>query len=390
MGLRNFRCGRSALRLQRERRALAIALRQISCGEEIYAFYGEGYWRARVTPRCAMLEKYGLPANAQGVDLMKHAVQRRAWLTAGKALGIEQLPKRHATAEEQLQRGADDTAGGPQSSGREAAKFAGDAQAQLLQQCASMLEQAASKGGGTGHRHSRDLCPFACVEGAIPAASTEFLQELLASSTSVPSILCLFRPWVAWLLVAWAPGLAGLPGGNHGDCSARMAQLGIHVKVLHDLPSAEDFFTHYVLTGTPLEPRPIESGEHPMPYYLGKVPLQAELPELAQEVTEAETSPQQDMGPGMSLEVFSALRPIQWTTLFCSQDLRSAMKSTTFPVSVGLAKGAALRNLMVCLCGQKRIWLYPPGDARYVYPISKDLAEAMQPEHCDGLKSGNF
>jgi hypothetical protein len=28
----------------------------------------------------------------------------------GKALGIEQLPKRHATAEEQLQRGADDTA----------------------------------------------------------------------------------------------------------------------------------------------------------------------------------------------------------------------------------------------------------------------------------------
>ena len=28
---------------------------------------------------------------------------------------------------------------------------------------------------------------------------------------------------------------------------------------------------------------------------------------------------------------------------------------------------------MVCLCGRKRLWLYPPGDARFVYPISKDL-----------------
>lgn len=36
------------------------------------------------------------------------------------------------------------------------------------------------------------------------------------------------------------------------------------------------------------------SGEHPMPYYLGKVPLQAELPELAEEVTAAQTSPQQE------------------------------------------------------------------------------------------------
>ena len=37
------------LKLKGERRALAVALRDISPGEEIYAFYGEGYWRARPT-----------------------------------------------------------------------------------------------------------------------------------------------------------------------------------------------------------------------------------------------------------------------------------------------------------------------------------------------------
>ena len=33
-----------------------------------------------------------------------------------------------------------------------------------------------------------------------------------------------------------------------------------------------------------------------MPYYLGKVPLRAELPELAEEVNAAKTSPQQAVG----------------------------------------------------------------------------------------------
>lgn len=340
-----------------------------------------------------VLEKYGLPANAQGVDLMKHAVQRRICEGSDKledlankarqALGIEQLPKRHATAEEQLQRGADDTA----------AKFSGDGQLQLLQQSAQMLQQATSK-------------------GSIPSSSAEFLQELLTGETvpvvpAVPSILCLFR----------------------------MAQLGIHadllrgldvpseVQVLHELPSAEAFFTRYVLTGTPVVIRgafpperfqpaatlpdftflrrkcshrrvlvkslgfqdgagrlqfmtdpelklpfsayldaveACERGESPMPYYLGKVPLRAELPELAEEVNAAKTSPQQEYS-----SCFGDLLPEGVFTYFgCGRNTTSAHYD-------------AHENLMVCLCGRKRVWLYPPGDARFVYPISKDRGASM-------------
>ena len=39
-----------------------------------------------------------------------------------------------------------------------------------------------------------------------------------------------------------------------------------------------------------------ERGERPMPYYLGKVPLRAELPELADEINAAKTSPQEEKG----------------------------------------------------------------------------------------------
>ena len=84
-----------------------------------------------------------------------------AWFRC-QALGIEQLPKRHASAEEQLQRGADDTA----------SRFG--TQAQLQEQVFAMLEQAKAK-------------------GSLPAAALLFLQELLGEA-SLPSVLCLFRP----------------------------------------------------------------------------------------------------------------------------------------------------------------------------------------------------
>ncbi|CAK9018711.1 unnamed protein product [Durusdinium trenchii] len=336
-----------------------------------------------------VLEKYGLPGNASGVDLMKHAVQRRICEgsdavedlanQARKALGIEQLPKRQVSAEEQLQRGADETA----------AKFAGDGQPQLWQQCAKMLEQAMAK-------------------GTIPEASMQFLQELLSrEAVSVPSILCLFR----------------------------MAQLGIHVSLLRglripsevpevvELPPAKLFFERYALTGSPVvlrgafsperfEPcgrlpdfdflrqkcshrrvlvkslgfqdgagrlqfmtdpelklpfaayleavERCERGEAAMPYYLGKVPLAAELPELAEEIRAARTDPQQEYG-----SCFGDLLPEGVFTYFgCGRNTTSVHYD-------------AHENLMICVCGRKRLWLYPPGDARFVYPISKDRGPSM-------------
>ena len=35
-------------------------------------------------------------------------------------------------------------------------------------------------------------------------------------------------------------------------------------------------------------------------------------------------------------------------------------------------------NMLICLCGTKRLWLYPPSDARFLYPASGDKADASR------------
>lgn len=42
---------------------------------------------------------------------------------------------------------------------------------------------------------------------------------------------------------------------------------------------------------------------------------------------------------------------------------------------------------MICVCGRKRLWLYPPGDARFVYPISKERSSDAPRENRDGRES---
>ncbi|CAJ1327196.1 unnamed protein product [Effrenium voratum] len=329
-----------------------------------------------------ILEKYGLPGSPQGVELMKHGVQRRICEgsrrlqdlanAAREALGIEQLPSREVSAEEQLAKSADDTA----------ARF-GATKTQLRDQCLELLDQATAK-------------------GTLPKASARFLHELLDDEAPVPSVLCLFR----------------------------MAQLGVEarllrgsgvpkeVPVLQEAPSCEELRS-YVLSGTPVVVRgafvadkgfgpakalpdfdflrkkcshrrvlvkslgfqdasgraqfmtdpelklpfaayldaveACEEGGRAMPYYMGKVPLRAELPELAEEVEGASTSPQKEYG-----SCFGELLPEGVFTYFgCGRNSTSVHYDCH-------------ENLMVCLCGQKRLWLYAPGDARYVYPISKD------------------
>eukprot|EP00913_Durusdinium_trenchii_P011596 g10890.t1 len=245
-----------------------------------------------------VLEKYGLPGNASGVDLMKHAVQRRICEgsdavedlanQARKALGIEQLPKRQVSAEEQLQRGADETA----------AKFAGDGQPQLWQQCAKMLEQAMAK-------------------GTIPEASMQFLQELLSREAVIPSEV----PEVVELppakLFFERYALTGSPVVLRGAFSPErfepcgrlpdfdfLRQKCSHRRVLVKSLGFQDGAGRLQFMTDPELKLPFaayleavercERGEAAMPYYLGKVPLAAELPELAEEIRAARTDPQQE------------------------------------------------------------------------------------------------
>lgn len=334
-----------------------------------------------------IFERYGLPPDARGVDLMKHAVQRRICEGASRveelanqsrrALGIEQLPDRQRTAEEQLSKSADETA----------ARFSDtDMLAGLRVKCQQMLDQSLAK-------------------GIMPPTSASFLRELLdcdRQECSLPSILCMVK-------------MANL--GTHVS-QLRGEGLADTVTILDEMPSSEKFFSDFVLpsrpvvirgaftakTFAPLEKLPdfsylrqkcshrrvltkslgftdeagrsqfmtdpelklplaayldaIEACEQkgtPVPYYLGKVPLKAELPELAAEIEEAETDPQREYG-----DCFGELLPEGVFTYFgCGRNSTSVHYDCH-------------ENLMLCLCGTKKLWLYPPGDARYVYPISKD------------------
>ncbi|CAE8622799.1 unnamed protein product, partial [Polarella glacialis] len=228
-------------------------------------------------------------------------------------------------------------------------------------------------------------------------ASAQFLQALLEDAEGGPpiqSILSMIR--IAQL-------------GIHVDL-LRGRQLPDEVAVLETAPSAEDFFSHFVLPGRPVvvrsaldaerfpplahlpdfgflrercshrrvlvkslgfcdeEGRPqfmsdpelklpflayleaIEAYEKHrtlVPYYLGKVPLRAELPELADEVEAAATCPRREYG-----SCFGELLTEGVFTYFgCGRNTTTVHHD-------------AHENLMLCLCGTKRLLLYPPGDAR--------------------------
>merc|ERR1719330_877710 len=97
-----------------------------------------------------------------------------------------------------------------------------------------------------------------------------------------------------------------------------------------------------------------------MPFYLGKVPLAQELPELAEEIAQAQTCPRREYG-----SCFGGLVPQGvFTYLGCGRN--------TTPVHFD-----AYENLMLCLCGSKRVWLYPPCDAPFLYPVGDGV---MYPE----------
>jgi len=87
------------------------------------------------------------------------------------------------------------------------------------------------------------------------------------------------------------------------------------------------------------------------PFYLGKVPLRAELPELDEDIHRAPSNPAQPY-----TECFGPLTPHGIYTYFgCDRNVTP----THFD---------QFENLLLCVCGTKRLWLYPPSDAPYLYP----------------------
>ena len=97
-----------------------------------------------------------------------------------------------------------------------------------------------------------------------------------------------------------------------------------------------------------------EAQQRRCPVYLGKVPLRTELPELNGVIMDAGTPPVDALK-----DCFGAPLPQGLFTYFgCAGNVTA----THFDES---------ENLMLCLYGTKRLWLYPPSDADSLYPAAK-------------------
>jgi len=342
-----------------------------------------------------ILQKYGLPPNAQGIDRMKHAVHRRVAegacrleLLANKArqqLGLDTMPDRNATAEEVLAAKLEGTLNG-----------AGASSNPVIE---AQLEQFV-----------RDRLQAELRASTFPQATAEYLERLLerreAPVSSIMSLLKMAR--------------IGLPAAslqNHGALDEEVCVL--------ESPTASELFQEHVLPSRPAiirgsidegrfpplrdfpdrgflrhccghrrvlvkslahkdrEGRPVfvsdpelklpfgafldAVGEHersgaPVPFYLGKVALRRELPELAQAVQDASTCPQREFG-----NCFGSLIPEGVFTYFgCGRNTTAVHFD-------------AHENLLLCLSGSKRLFLYHPSDARFLYPCSDFSRSAVVP-----------
>lgn len=340
-----------------------------------------------------ILEKYGQPPNSEGVDLMKHAVERRVAegnfrieLLANRAraiLGIAAMPDRRLTAEAVLAAKAAETEArlGLSAPGCGEMIFA-----QCLQRIAA---EAAS--------------------GALPAASAKYLEAAVTSrEVPVPAVMALLK-------MGRLGHTVSVLGGD---------ALPVQVSVL-DAPRRDVFFREHVLPNRPAvlrgvlsensfpplrnfsdvdflrrrcgnrrvlvkslahcdeDGRPVfvsdpelklplhafldsleshEQSGSPQPFYLGKVPLRRYLPELVEEIESAATCPRRVYG-----DAFGALVPDGVFTYFgCGRNTTAVHFDPN-------------ENLLLCICGSKRLWLYPPSDARHLYPCNDFSRSAVLP-----------
>ena len=99
------------------------------------------------------------------------------------------------------------------------------------------------------------------------------------------------------------------------------------------------------------------------PFYLGKVPLQEELPELAEDIRAHPPGPVEALRGCFGDQIPQGV----YTYFGCDRNLTP----THFDPQ---------ENLLCCLCGTKRLWLYPPSDTDSVYPVpGKNGSRAAAP-----------
>ena len=92
------------------------------------------------------------------------------------------------------------------------------------------------------------------------------------------------------------------------------------------------------------------------------MPLKAELPELDEDICCAPTCPKRALGACFGDQV-----PAGTFTYFgCDRNVTS----THFDRA---------ENLLLCVYGSKRLWLYPPSDAPFLYPAGKDASRSAAP-----------
>lgn len=328
-----------------------------------------------------ILQKHGLPPNPEGVDLMKHAVARRISEggsrletlanEARRILGIQPMPDRSPSCEVALSRMVDATV----------AKLDGGIGDELAKSCRQSLKALVQKGtiSTTMFSFLEDI--FA--EGSAPVLSVlSFItmaklglsvrmltgpeQPLEVPTIEAPQPTVFFQNFVMSNRPAILKNVfrqqTFAPLETFTDFTF-LRQLCGHRRVLTKNLAYNDSEGRPVFVTDPELRLPFEAfldrvEEHErgscigVPFYLGKVPLKIELPELAQEIERAETCPQRIYG-----SCFGKLNPDGvFTYMGCGRNTTSVHFDMR-------------ENLLLCLNGTKRLWLFPPRDACNLYPV---------------------
>eukprot|EP00747_Dinoflagellata_sp_TGD_P017595 gnl/TRDRNA2_/TRDRNA2_125921_c0_seq2.p1 gnl/TRDRNA2_/TRDRNA2_125921_c0~~gnl/TRDRNA2_/TRDRNA2_125921_c0_seq2.p1 ORF type:complete len:501 (+),score=92.27 gnl/TRDRNA2_/TRDRNA2_125921_c0_seq2:21-1523(+) len=334
-----------------------------------------------------VLEKYGLPPDERGVQLLKHMVRRRVAEGAKRLevlgnktrrlLDLGPMPDLSLRAEQFLAARAD--------------------------RCTAKLDEESILAHGSALEQCKQRIRNEKQRGTLSAAAADFLLQTAGKNglQAVPAVMSLL----------YMAQVGMMPSVLRGD------DVPSSVPVLQ-APSPRDFWRKHVLPNRPAVLRGVvhpndfrdigepellrrlcghrrvavkgvahqdESGRQvfvtdprlrmPLaafldglaahsrsgsqghaPFYLGKVALQTELPELAEEIDTWTSCPRRAYG-----SCFGELIPQGiFTYLGCGRN--------TTPVHID-----PYENLMLCVRGTKRLLLYPPSDARFLYPTGEGI-----------------